>query len=100
MEEINSPFDKSDNNKTYQHIELRQDNQDRLWLLGIFSNSTKDLTSTPTHILIYNGKNWETPPKSWNVPDEQLYYVGKLKSGMYFLTVDGFYVFNGDKFTN
>jgi serine phosphatase RsbU (regulator of sigma subunit) len=50
--------------------------------------------------MIYDGKGWSKPPGNWNVPTDQLHYVGKLKNGMYFLTVGGFYVFNGNKFVN
>ena len=50
--------------------------------------------------MLYDGKSWSKPPESWNIPQEQLHYVGNLKNGMYFLTVGGFYVFNGKKFIN
>jgi len=48
--------------------------------------------------MLYDGSKWSKPPESWNIPAEQLHYVGNLKNGMYFLTVGGFYVFNGNKF--
>ncbi len=100
FDEIKSPFDPSDNAKKYQLFDLKEDNEGRLWLFGIFSDDLKNITSARSKIRIYNGKDWSKPPASWNIPDEQLHYVGDLKNGMYFLTVGGFYVFNGNKFIN
>jgi serine phosphatase RsbU (regulator of sigma subunit) len=98
--EINSPFSSDDNNKKYQLFDLREDNEGRLWFIGLFSDNIKDITSISSKIMIYDGKSWQSTPQSWNVPREQLHYVGKLKNGMYFLTSGGFYVFNGKKFVN
>jgi len=98
--EIKSPFTDTDNNKKYQLFDLREDNDGRLWFIGLFSENVKDLTSVNSKIMLYDGKIWKQPPQNWNVPSEQIHYVGKLKSGMYFLTVGGFYVFNGNKFIN
>lgn len=98
--ELKSPFTDTDNIKKYQLFDLREDNEGRLWLLGLFSDNIKDLTSIKSKIMLYDGKTWSPPPQNWNLPGEQLHYVGKLKSGMYFLTVGGFYVFNGKKFVN
>jgi serine phosphatase RsbU (regulator of sigma subunit)/ligand-binding sensor domain-containing protein len=95
---INSPFSKEDNKKPYQHIEMHEDQNGRLWLFGVFSNSPKEITSASSKIRIFNGKTWMKPPASWQVPDDQLHYVGDLKNGMYFLTVGEFYNFNGSKF--
>lgn len=97
---INSPFNDDDNSKKYQLFDLREDNDGRLWLFGLFSDNIKDITSVQSKIMMYDGKSWSKPPESWNVPTEQLHFVGNLKNGMYFLTVGGFYVFNGNKFIN
>jgi signal transduction histidine kinase len=97
---IASPFNDFDNSKKFRTFDLREDNDGRLWFLGIFSDNIKDITSAPSKIRIYDGNSWTRPPESWNVPPEQLHYVGNLKDGMYFLTVGGFYVFNGLKFIN
>jgi signal transduction histidine kinase len=97
---IISPFSDIDKNKKYQNFDLREDNDGRLWFLGIFSDNIKDISSAPSKIMLYDGKSWNKPAESWNVPSEQLHYVGNLKNGMYFLTVGGFYVFNGEKFVN
>ena len=98
--DIKSPFNEEDNKNEYQLFDLREDNNSRLWFLGIFSKSLKNITTNKSKIKLYNGKTWTDPPKSWNVPDAQLHFVGKLKNGMYFLTIGGFYVFNGNKFVN
>lgn len=97
---INSPFDNSDMAKKYQTYDLKEDRQGRLWLFGIFSNDLKDITTERTKIRIFDGKTWSKPPASWGVPGDQLHYVGVLDNGMYFLTVGGFYVFNGKRFVN
>ena len=97
---IPSPFSASENAKKYRLIDLREDNDGRLWLLGIFCDDLKEITSAATKIMVYDGHVWKSPPANWNIPAEQLHYVGNLKSGMYFLTVGGFFVFNGEKFVN
>lgn len=97
---INSPFSDADNKKEFQLFDLREDNDGRLWFSGIFSDNIKDITSAQSKIMLYDGKSWTSTPESWNIPKEQLHYVGNLKNGMYFLTVGGFYVFNGKKFVN
>ncbi len=97
---INSPFSNSDNSKKIRLFDLREDNEGRLWFFGIFADALKDITSAQSKIMIFDGKSWSRPPKSWNVPSDQLHYVGNLKYGMYFLTVGGFYVFNGKRFVN
>lgn len=97
---INSPFSEDDNSKKYQLFDLKEDNKGRLWFFGLFSDNIKDITSVQSKIMLYDGKSWTKPPATWNVPSEQLHYVGNLKSGMYFLTVGGFYVFDGNKFVN
>ena len=98
--EINSPFNEEDNKNEYQLFDLKEDNQGKLWFFGIFSNNLKNISTNKSRIKLYDGKSWSDPPKNWNVPDAQLHYVGRLKNGMYFLTVGGFYVFNGNKFVN
>ncbi len=97
---INSPFSDVDNGKKYQLFDLKEDNKGRLWLFGLFSDNIKDITSVQSKIMLYDGKSWSKPPENWNVPTDQLHFVGKLKNGMYFLTVGGFYVFNGNGFVN
>jgi serine phosphatase RsbU (regulator of sigma subunit) len=97
---IKSPFTDEDNNKTYQLFNLQEDNQGRLWFFGLFSDNIKDITTVQSKIMIYDGKTWSSPPKTWNIPNEQLHFVGKLKNGMYFLTVGGFYVFDGNNFVD
>jgi len=97
---INSPFSEEENSKKYQLFDLKEDNEGRLWFFGLFSDNIKDITSVQSKIMLYDGKSWTKPPTSWNVPTDQLHFVGKLKNGMYFLTVGGFYVFNGNKFVN
>jgi serine phosphatase RsbU (regulator of sigma subunit) len=99
FEEIKSPFSESDNNK-YKLYDFKEDNKGRLWFIGIFANNKKDITVAKSKVMIYDGKSWSEPAKDWAVPGDQLHYVGKLDNGMYFLTVGGFYVFNGDKFIN
>jgi len=96
--ELNSPFNEVDNNKKYQMISLREGLDGKIWIEGLFADNIKDLTSVPLKILINDGKKWTTPPDSWEMPKDQLHYVGTLKNGMYFLTVGGFYNFNGNKF--
>lgn len=98
MIRIPSPFSASENARKYQLMDLQEDNDGRLWLLGIFCDDLKEITSAPTRIMVNDGNSWEKPPDSWNIPAEQLHYVGKLKSGMYFLTVGGFFVFSGETF--
>ena len=97
---INSPFSEEDNNKKYQLFDLKEDNKGILWFFGLFSDDLKDITSVQSKIMLFDGKSWTKPPASWNVPTDQLHFVGKLKNGIYFLTVGGFYVFNGNKFVN
>ena len=97
---LNSPFSDDDNNKKYQLFDLKEDNEGRLWFFGLFSDNIKDITSVQSKIMLYDGKSWSKPPTSWNVPMDQLHFVGNLKNGMYFLTVGGFYVFNGNNFVN
>jgi hypothetical protein len=98
--EIKSPFSNADNSSKYSLFNLIEDNDKRLWFIGIFAETLKDISSAHSKIMLYDGKSWTKPPESWNVPSEQLHYVGKLKNGIYFLTVGGFYVFNGKSFVN
>ncbi len=98
--EIISPFSKADNSRKYQLHNLHEDNSGRLWLFGLFADNVDKLSIAPSKIRIYDGKKWSKPPDEWNVPKEQLHFAGRLKNGMYFLTLDGFYVFNGNKFVN
>lgn len=97
---IKSPFSNSDNNNKYRWFNLLEDYDGRLWFIGIFAETTKDISTAKSKIMLYDGKSWTKPPESWNVPSEQLRYVGKLKNRMYFLTVGGFFAFNGKSFVN
>jgi len=97
---IKSPFSEADNNKKYQTYDLQQDNQGRLWLMGIFSDNLDNITTLQTKVRIFDGKTWSKMPENWNTPTDQLHYVGNLKNGMYFLTVGGFYAFTDNKFVN
>jgi hypothetical protein len=97
---IKSPFSDIDNNKKYQLLDLQEDNEGRLWFIGLFSDNLKDITTVQSKIMVYDGKTWSKPPANWNIPSEQFHYIGNLKNGMYFLTVGGFYVFNGNNFVN
>jgi serine phosphatase RsbU (regulator of sigma subunit) len=97
---INSPFNDAVNNKKYQLFDLREDNDGRLWFLGLFADDVKDITTVQSQIMLYDGKTWSKPPENWDIPTQQLHYVGNLDNGMYFLTVGGFYVFNGKKFVD
>jgi len=95
---IESPFNEEDNSSKYQLYDLREDSDSRIWFFANFSDDLKNITSAPTKIMIYDEGTWRVPPDSWNIPQEQLHYVGNLESGMYFLTVGDFYVFNGKRF--
>ncbi|MBK7380171.1 MAG: hypothetical protein IPJ03_14430 [Ignavibacteriales bacterium] len=48
-------------------------------VLWYFSDNIKDITSAQSKVMLYDGKSWTKPPKSWNIPSEQLHYVGNLK---------------------
>lgn len=98
--EMKSPFPTDDNRKKLQLIDLQEDNQSRVWLLGIFADSIKALTSSPTKVMVYENQVWKPAPQSWKVPDEQFKFVGKLKTGLFFLATGGFYQFNGTSFIN
>lgn len=98
--EIESPFSDVENSRKYQLISLKESYNNTLWLEGLFADNLNELTSVPTSVLIYDGKKWRKPDERWNIPNEQLHYVGTLDNGMYFLTAGGFYNFNGDKFIN
>lgn len=98
--EMKSPFSADENRKKLQLIDVQEDNQARVWLLGIFSDSLKEMTSSPTKIRFYENNTWNPAPASWKVPNEQFKYVGRLKSGLYFLATGGFYQFNGTSFIN
>jgi len=95
---IEFPFSDEERGTKYQLYDLREDNEGRIWLLGTFSDNLNEINSANTKIKIYDGTAWEDPPDNWNIPQEKLHYVGNLESGMYFLTVDNFLVFNGEKF--
>ena len=98
--EIKSPFSAADNAKKHQLFKLLEMNDGRLWLEGLFADRAKELSSVPSKVMIFDGRKWQKPPESYQIPDEQLHYVGKLKSAMYFLTVGGFYKFDGKRFIN
>ncbi|MGB5849099.1 MAG: two-component regulator propeller domain-containing protein, partial [Ignavibacteriaceae bacterium] len=98
--EIPSPFDDELRMMSSQFIELRESPDGNLLLEGIFSNELSELPTAKTHIMVYKDGHWSKAPDKWKIPDEQLHYVGTLDNGMYYLTVDGFYNFNGTEFIN
>ena len=55
---IKSPFSEADNNKKYQLFDLKEDNKGRLWFIGVFANSTKDITVAKSKVMIYDGNSW------------------------------------------
>jgi serine phosphatase RsbU (regulator of sigma subunit) len=83
-----------------QFIELREAQDGSLFLEGIFSNELSKLPTAKTYIMVYKDGHWSKAPDKWKIPEEQLHYVGTLDNGMYYLTVDGFYNFNGNEFIN
>jgi serine phosphatase RsbU (regulator of sigma subunit) len=97
---IKTPFSAENQAKKYQQYELIPTNTGTLWLEGQFSNELKSLTSAPSEIMVYDGQNWQQPPGTWQKPDDQLHYVGRLDNGLYFLTSSGFYRFANDRFVN
>ena len=98
--EIPSPFDQNLMKKQSQFFELRENPDGTLLLEGIFADKLTELTTAKTYVMVYDGKSWHKAPDKWEVPEEQLHYVGTLDNGMYYLTVSGFYNFNGKKFVN
>ena len=98
--EIPSPFDDELKKKKIQFIELREAANGNLFLEGIFSKKLNEINTAKTYIMVFDGKSWHKAPDKWEIPEEQLHYVGTLDNGMYYLTVNGFYNFNGKKFVN
>jgi len=98
--EIPSPFDDELQKMKTQFFELREVANGNLLLEGIFSDKLNEITTAKTYVMVFDGKNWNKAPDRWEIPEEQLHYVGTLDNGMYYLTVNGFYNFNGDKFIN
>lgn len=96
--EIASPFSEELKLMPYQLYFLREDLQGRIWLQGEFANNFEELSSTKSVIKIFKGDEWIDPPKEWNVPDQQLHFVGELDNGAYYLTAGHFYNFDGNKF--
>ncbi|MBS4035204.1 MAG: SpoIIE family protein phosphatase [Ignavibacterium sp.] len=98
--EIESPFSKELQSMPYQLYSLRDDMQGRLWLQGEFAENFEKLSSAKSELKIYDGKEWLDPPIEWNVPEQQLHFVGELDNGAYYLTAGHFYNFNGEKFVD
>ena len=96
--EIKSPFSTEVQKEPYQLYFLREDNKGQLWLEGRFANSIEKLSSVKTELKIFTGSKWVDPPDKWNVPNEQLHFVGELDNGAYYLTAGHFYNFNGAEF--
>jgi serine phosphatase RsbU (regulator of sigma subunit) len=96
--EINSPFSKELQAQPYQLYFLREDLNKQIWIEGHFAGSVEKLSSVSTELKIFNGSEWIDPPASWNVPKEQLNFVGELDNGAYYLTANNFYNFNGTEF--
>jgi len=96
--EIKSPFNSELQKEPYQLYHLREDSKGYLWLHGHFANSIENLSSVKTELKIFTGSEWIDPPANWNVPNEQLHFVGELNNGAYYLTAGHFYNFNGTEF--
>ncbi|MBL1214574.1 MAG: SpoIIE family protein phosphatase [Ignavibacteriae bacterium] len=96
--EISSPFSKELQEQPYQLFFLREDSNGQIWLEGHFASSVEKLSSVPTKLKIFNGSDWMDPPDDWNVPNDQLHFVGELDNGAYYLTASSFYNFNGSVF--
>lgn len=100
LDKITSPFSKEENIKKYQLLNLIEMNDGKIWFEGKFSDIEDGLATAPSKVLIFNGTSWVKPTRNWGIPKNQLHFVGKLKSGLFFLTIDGFYQFDGNRFTN
>lgn len=98
FEKINSPFPAALQEKPYQLVRLREDSNGQLWLECSFAEDVNSLNTAKTEIRIFNGEEWYAPPESWNIPEDQLHFVGELENGTYYLTVGHFYKFNGERF--
>jgi len=96
--EIESPFGAELQKQPYQLYFLREDSKGQLWLEGLFANSVENLSSVKTELKIFTGSEWIDPLVKWNVPNEQLHFVGELDNGTYYLTTGHFYNFNGTEF--
>lgn len=96
--EIPSPFSETLPKKQYQLVHLREDREGHLWLACHFADDVNSLSSVKTEIMIFDGKQWNSPPKSWMIPNDQLHFVGELDNGAYYLTAGHFYKFNGERF--
>lgn len=96
--EIKSPFSAELQKQAYQLYFLREDSKGQLWLEGLFANSVENLSSVKTELKIFTGSEWIDPPTEWNVPKEQLHFVGELDNGAYYLTAGHFYNFNRKEF--
>lgn len=97
--EMESPFGKEIKEKN-QFYDLIETNEGQLLLLGVFADDIKEITSAETKIKVYENGQWSDPPETWKQPRDQLNYVGTLQNGTYFLTVGGFYNFDGQQFVN
>jgi len=96
--EIPSPFSEMLQKKQYQLVHLREDRKGQLWLACHFADNVSSLNSVKTEIMIFNGKEWYAPPKSWMIPNDQLHFVGELDNGAYYLTAGHFYKFDSKRF--
>jgi|GEM_PF-4366867 len=92
------PYPDSLTSLPYQVFELTADRQNRLWLIGNFSEQEGELGSSPSHVRILEGDIWIDPTDAWEIPRTRLYYVGELDSGRYFVVDGGFYTFDGSRF--
>jgi signal transduction histidine kinase len=98
VNEIASPFSKELQLKPYHLYSIRDDLQGRIWMQGEFADNFEDLSSAKSELKIFDGTDWISPPIEWNVPNQQLHFVGELNNGAYYLTAGHFYNFNGKKF--
>jgi serine phosphatase RsbU (regulator of sigma subunit) len=98
--EIPSPFEDKLRMMNSQFFELRESPDGNLLLEGLFTNELSELPTARSYIMVYKDRQWSKAPDKWKIPEEQLHYVGTLDNGMYYLTVNGFYNFNGNEFIN
>ncbi len=98
--EIESPFSTQLQSMPYQLYTFRDDLHGRIWLQGEFAKNFEELSSTKSEIKIFNGSEWFDPPADWDIPNQQLHFVGELNNGAYYLTAGHFYNFNGEKFVD
>ena len=98
--EISNPLPDSLKKFKYQIHELHDMPNERLMLVSYFSDSENNIKTANSSLMIYDYNKWYTPPISWNVPKNNLNYVGTLNEIMYFLSPGYFFSFNGNVFAD